>query len=336
MPHRPRASHRPPLTRKSQRSFRVCCARGLASGGGWHNLRLQFTSGPAMPATQHNAHVFDATTAGFEADVLARSLQTPVLVDFWADWCGPCKTLGPILEKLAGEFNGGFVLAKVDTEREPQIAAAFQIRSIPTVFLVKGGQIVDGFQGALPEGQVREFLTHHGIVPGEAVAEEATEAPPPDPHAEVVRLRKLAEVEADKPEHKLDLALALLKTGAAAEAETLLDALPPNLATDERAVQGRARLGFAALLKDAPPPQTLQAAIAADPGDLRARHLLGAHELVAGSAEAGLEQFLEMLRRDRDWNEGLPRKVLIDAFRVVEDEDLVGRYRRKMASLLLV
>ncbi len=290
-----------------------------------------------MPLDAHNAHVFDATTAGFEADVLARSLETPVLVDFWAGWCGPCKTLGPILEKLAAEFNGGFVLAKVNTEAEPQIAAAFQIRSIPTVFLVKGGQIVDGFQGALPEGQVREFLKHHGIAPGEAAADEApAEAPPADPHAEVMRLRKLAEAEPDKPEHRLDLALALLKTGAAAEAVGLLDALPANLSTDERAVQARARLGFAALLKDAPPVQTLQAAIAANPDDLQARHLLGAHQIVAGDAEAGLEQFLEMLRRNRDWNEGLPRKALIDAFRVVEDEDLVGRYRRKMSSLLLV
>lgn len=282
-------------------------------------------------------HVFDATTAGFETEVLAKSLETPVLVDFWADWCGPCKTLGPILEKLAAEFNGGFVLAKVDTEAEQQIAAAFQIRSIPTVFLVKGGQIVDGFQGALPEGQVREFLKHHGVEPG-VPAEEDTEVavPPADPHAEVLRLRKLVESEPDRAEHRLDLALALLKTGAAGEAEILLDALPANLSTDDRAVQARARLGFAALLKDAPPVQTLQAALAADPADLQARHLLGAHAIVAGDAEAGLEQFLEMLRRDRGWRDGLPKQALIDAFRVVEDEDLVGRYRRKMSSLLLV
>ena len=283
------------------------------------------------------SHVFDATADTFEAEVLQASLQAPVLVDFWATWCGPCKTLGPILEKLAAEYNGAFRLAKVDVDQEQQLAAAFQIRSIPTVMLVKDGQLVDGFPGALPEGQLREFLGHHGIVPGApAEAEPPAPAAPADPHAEVMRLRKAVEAEPDKAELQLDLALALLATGNAHEAAQLLDALPANLAHDDRAIRARARLGFAALLQDAPPPEVLEAAIAANPGDLRARHLLGVHRIVAGQSEAGLEQFLEMLRRDRGFEDGLPKQALIDAFRVVEDEDLVGRYRRRMSSLLLV
>lgn len=283
-------------------------------------------------------HVFDATTETFETDVLQKSLQTPVLVDFWATWCGPCKTLGPILEKLAGEYHGAFELAKVDVDKEQQIAAAFQIRSVPTVFLVKDGQIVDGFPGALPEGQLREFLKHHGIEPADAPAEEAApaEAAPLDPHQEVVRLRKAVEAEPDKEEHKLDLALALLQTGSASEAEQLLDRLPANLATDDRAIKARAKLGFAALLVDAPPAEVLQAAISAEPGDLRARHLLGVRQLVAGDAEAGLAQFIEILRRDRKYGDDLARKSLIDAFRVLDDDELVGRYRRQMSALLLV
>ena len=292
-----------------------------------------------MTADTPTPHVFDATTDRFETDVIQRSLQVPVLVDFWAEWCGPCKQLGPVLEKLAGEYNGAFELAKVDVEAEQQLAAAFQIRSIPTVMLVKDGQLADGFPGALPEAQLREFLKHHGIEPGAATAEEPVveeaAAPPADPHAEVMRLRKAVEAEPDKAELKLDLALALLATGGTHEAGQLIDGLPANLATDERTVNARARLDFAALLADAPQPQVLQAAIDANPDDLRARHLLGVQAIVAGNAEAGLEQFMEMLRRNRDFEDGLPKKALIDAFRIVDDEDLVGRYRRKMSSLLL-
>lgn len=280
-------------------------------------------------------HVVDVTADTFEAEILQRSLTTPVLIDFWATWCGPCKTLGPILEKLAAEYNGAFVLAKVDVDKEPQLAAAFQVRSIPTVYLLKNGQLADGFPGALPEGQVRAFLQHHGIAPA-APAETGQAAPeaPRDPHVEVMRLRAESAANPENDELKLDLALALLRIGAAQEAEQLLDALPANLAGDERAQRARARLGFAALLKDAPPPEVLEAALRSNPDDLRARQLLGAHRLVAGDAEAALEQFLEMLRRDRNYEDGLPKKTLIDAFRVVEDQDLVGAYRRKMASLL--
>jgi putative thioredoxin len=278
-------------------------------------------------------HVFDATTETFEADVLRKSLEVPVLVDFWATWCGPCKTLGPILEKLAGEYNGAFLLAKVDVDKEQQIAAAFQIRSVPTVFLVKDGQLVDGFPGALPEGQLREFLASHGVLPAEAADAPVVDAPL-DPQAQVAALREAVAVDPDKDELKLDLVLALLKTGEATEAERLLDALPANLATDDRAVKARARLGFAAALKDAPSVEALRAAVTANADDLRARHLLGVRALVEGDSEAALEQFLEVLKRDRAYEEGLARKSLIDAFRVIEDEALVSQYRRKMSSLL--
>lgn len=281
-----------------------------------------------------NSFTFDAGLAGFEQEVLKKSLEVPVLVDFWATWCGPCKTLGPVLEKLAAEFGGAFLLAKVDVDKEQELAGYFQIRSVPTVVLIKNGQPVDGFPGALPEGQLREFLKRHGIEPKIAEPEPETSAPVVDPETEVVRLRHAI---AEKPEDdalKLDLVLALLQVGNPAEAERLLDALPANLATDDRAVKARARLGFASVLKDAPPAAVLQQAIAADPKDLRARHYLGVRQLLEGDETAALEQFLEMLRIDRNFDDGLPRKALIDAFRVIDDADLVGSYRRKMSSLL--
>jgi len=280
--------------------------------------------------------VFDAALASFEQDVILKSKEVPVLVDFWAEWCGPCKALGPILEKLAAEFNGGFLLAKVDVDKEQQLAGYFQVKSIPTVMLLKDGQIVDGFPGALPENQLREFLKHHEVVAKEDVPEAPEEIVPEkiDPELEVARLRAAIEAEPDKGELKLDLMLALLNAGNYAEADRILDALPANLATDDRAIRAKARLAFAVIVKDAPPAVILEQAIASNPDDCRARHYLGVRHLIEGNAEAGLEQFLEMLKRNKTFEDGLPRKALIDAFRIVDDEDLVGQYRRKMASLL--
>ena len=282
-----------------------------------------------------NPHVFDATAERFQDEVLQRSLEVPVLVDFWAEWCGPCKQLGPILEKLAAEYNGAFLLAKVDVDKEQQLAAAFQVRSIPTVFLVKDGQLADGFPGVVPEGALRELLRSHGIDPRSAAEDAAPVAPAAvDPHVDVMRLRAESAAKPEDDTLKLDLALALLRTGATAEAEQLLDALPANLATDDRTERARAHLRLLAVGRDAPPAEVLEAALAADEGDLRARHLLAVQHLVAGREESGLEHLIEMLRRDRQFEDGLARRTLIDAFRVVQDEDLVGRYRRRMSSLL--
>lgn len=281
------------------------------------------------------AHVVDITTELFEAEVVQKSLNTPVLVEFWAHGWDDCKTLGLRLEKLAGEYGGSFVLAKVDAQQELQIAAAFRIQSVPSVFLVKNGQPVNGFEGVMTEGQLHEFLKQNGIEPVNAEATPQADPVPQDPHAEVLNLRKAVEAEPDKAELKLDLALALLRIGAAAEVRPLLDALPANLATDARALRANARLAFIEAAKDAPPAEVLEAAIASDPADLRARHLLGVQLLLAQQDEAALEQFLEMLWRDRAYADGLARKSLIDAFLVVEDDDLIGRYRRRMSSLLL-
>ncbi len=284
--------------------------------------------------------VFDTTVASFEQDVVLKSKDVPILVDFWASWCEPCKALGPILEKLAAEFNGGFLLAKVDVDAEQQLAGYFQVKSIPTVMLLKNGQIVDGFPGALAENQLREFLKHHEIEAKETSAElvpDAIEEAIPeviDPEAEAMHLRAAIQAEPEKAELKLDLMLALLKTGGFAEAEKILEGLPANLAIDDRAIKAKSRLAFAAVLKDAPPASILEQAIASDPDDCRARHYLGVRYLMEDKVEAGLEQFLEMLKRNKTYEEGLPRKALIDAFRIIEDEDLVSQYRRKMSALL--
>ena len=284
-----------------------------------------------------NAFVFDAKLDSFEQDVINASKETPVLVDFWAEWCGPCKQIGPLLEKLALEFNGGFLLAKVDVDKEQQLAGYFQIKSIPTLMLLKDGKIVDGFSAALPEAQLREFLTHHQIIAKPQLAETPAEDLEPeavDPHQEVVRLRHAVAEAPEDDTLKLELGLALAVTQSYAEALALFDALPANLSMDERVAKARARIDLAERVKDAPPIEVLLAAIAAKPEDFEAHRLLGLQYLVRGQAEAGLAQLLELFRLNRDYQDGLPRKLLIEAFSTVDDEDLVRQYRRKMASLL--
>ena len=282
-------------------------------------------------------HVFDATEANFETEVIQASLTTPVLVDFWAAWCGPCKQLGPILEKIVASYHGALKLAKVDTDAQQQLAAVFGIRSLPTVVLVKDGQMIDGFMGALPEGQVREFLNRHIAAAAEAPPMPA--APPvatvvETPAQSIMRLRNEIAATSDKPELKLDLALALMQSGDVDAAQAELDALPANLAEDARTKRLRNQLDFARVLKDAPDMATLRTRIAQDANDHAARDLLGVRLLLDGNAAAGLDEFLHILRSARTWNDGAAKKHLIAAFSVLDDEDLVGTYRRKMASLL--
>jgi putative thioredoxin len=279
-------------------------------------------------------HVFDVDQDNFETDVLQASLTTPVLVDFWAEWCGPCKTLGPLLEKLAAQFNGAFRLGKVDVDKNQELAGMFGIRSIPTVMLVKDGQILDGFAGALPEGQLREFLAKH-VQPLE-VAEPAVEADVPEesPEQAINRLQQAIAAAPDKSELKLELALALMRTGNTAAAAAELDALPANLATDARAVRLRSQLELASALANSPPASTLRQRIATNPEDWEAHDLLGLHLLLDNAPEQGLEHWLTILAKARDWNDGQAKKRLLAAFNTLEDAALVGRYRRRMASLL--
>ena len=283
-------------------------------------------------------HVFDATELNFEAEVIRASLTTPVLVDFWAAWCGPCKTLTPILEKVVASYNGAVRLAKVDTDAQMQLAAAFGVRSLPTVVLVKDGQMVDGFMGALPESAVREFLQRHIVA---NAADEQKDTPPAaapadsePPERAIARLQQEIAAAPNKPELKLDLAVAFMRAGLADAARTELEALPPNLAEDAKAKRLRHQIDFARALEGAPDLPTLYARVQQNPADHAARDLLGVRLLIEGEAAAGLEEFLHILRTQRDWNDGQAKKRLIAAFATLDDEDLVGTYRRKMASLL--
>ncbi|WIG55914.1 MAG: thioredoxin [Rhodanobacteraceae bacterium] len=291
--------------------------------------------GAAAPAS---SYIFEAGETNFETEVLQASLQTPVLVDFWATWCGPCKTLGPILEKLADEYAGAFRLAKIDCDKEQQLAGMFGVRSIPTVVLIAGGQIVDAFSGALPESQVREFLKRHRIEPAsriEAPAQDVDEAAPAEtPKAAIARIEKALAAAPDDAGLKLDLALAKARAGDTANAQATLDALPVDLAEDDRAKALAAILAMQQSLAAIPPAADLLARVERDPRDFAALDGLGVRKLLGGDAADAMQHWLAILAADRAWNEGLARKRLLDAFRIVPDETLVSATRRKMSSLL--
>ena len=279
-------------------------------------------------------HIFNVDQDNFETEVLQASLKTPVLVDFWATWCEPCKSLGPVLEKLAVEYNGAFRLGKVDVDKNQELAGVFGIRSIPTVMLVKDGQILDGFAGALPEGQLREFLSRH-IQPLDGDVEETSEEVAPEsPEQAINRLQQAIAAEPNRPELKLDLALALAQAGHASAAEAELNALPANLAIDARAVRLRNQLDLSRSLEGAPALDALQQRVQANPQDWEAHDLLGVRLLLGDDQAAGLDQWLLLLERARDWNDGQAKKRLLAAFNTLDDAELVARYRRRMASLL--
>ncbi|MGH8124436.1 MAG: thioredoxin [Rhodanobacteraceae bacterium] len=285
-------------------------------------------------------YVFEAGENNFEADVLNASLKAPVLVDFWATWCGPCKTLGPILETLAGEYAGAFRLAKVDCDKEQQLAGMFGVRSIPTVVLIQNGQVVDAFTGALPESGVREFLKRHQVEPASLIQAPAAEtdigdaAPAEDPRAAVKRLEKALAAAPDDAWVKLDLALARARLGDTADARRTLDALPADLAEDDRAKALAALLAMQQSLAGIPPAAELLARVEHDPLDFAARDGLGVRQLLGGDAAGAMQHWLAILAADRNWNDGLARKRLLDAFRIVDDAALIAATRRRMSSLL--
>ncbi|MEP6702596.1 MAG: thioredoxin, partial [Betaproteobacteria bacterium] len=215
----------------------------------------------------------DITIENFETDVLKQSLQTPVLVDFWATWCGPCRTLGPILEKLEVDYGGRFILAKVDSDRERELSQAFGVRSIPTVILIKGGQPVDGFVGALPEGEIRAFLDKH--VPAEsALASEDDEEEADallaegDVDGAIEKLREAIAVDPANEAARFDYARLLIESGNLGDARVALEPVQDKIAghvTDLRFVALDLYLKAHEAADTLPAEEKLRAAVTADP-----------------------------------------------------------------------
>ena len=264
--------------------------------------------------------MIDVTIENFEADVIAASQTTPVLVDFWADWCGPCKSLGPVLEKLETAYNGRFKLVKVNADTEQQLAGAFGVKSLPTCILLMGGRPVDGFMGALPEGKVREFLDKHLPSQGALAAEADTQAAEElmqagDPDAALAKLQEALALNPADDEARYNFAKLLIAVGDLEEAQAalapMLVQIPLQLRFDAlnywlkalQFVSNDARGGW--------PLEQFDAQIAQNKRDFDTRLAKARVLMAAGQMEAAMEELLEIIMRDKAWNEDVARKTYV-------------------------
>ncbi|MEY4121368.1 MAG: hypothetical protein RLZZ457_206, partial [Pseudomonadota bacterium] len=264
--------------------------------------------------------MIDVTMANFEADVIAASQTTPVLVDFWADWCGPCKSLGPILEKLETAYDGRFKLVKINADTEQQLAGAFGVKSLPTCILLMGGRPVDGFMGALPEGKVREFLDKHlpsdGEIAAQADAQEAEQLMQAgDAGAAIAKLQEALSLNTSDDETRYNLVKLLISVGELEEAQAALAPklaeIPLQLRFDALHYWLQALLFVSTDERAGWSFEQFEAAIAQNKRDFDTR-LAKARVLIAAELfENAMEELLEIIMRDKTWNNDVARKTYV-------------------------
>ena len=264
--------------------------------------------------------MIDVTLKNFESEVVAASLQTPVLVDFWAPWCGPCKSLSPVLEKLEAEYAGRFKLVKINSDNEQQIAAAFGIRSIPTCILIKDGQPVDGFMGAVPESQLRQFLDKHVPSAGALQAQDGRDQADAlldagETDAALAHLKAALEADPGNDDTRFDYARLLIATGALDAAQ---EALAEPLARQPKALRFQALaawLDAIAFIHTDPrgqwQPAQFDALIAQDKRDFAARYDKARTLVAANQWPQAMDELLEIVMRDKAWNDQAARKLYI-------------------------
>ena len=281
-------------------------------------------------------HAIDVTEANFMQEVIEASRRVPVLVDFWAPWCGPCRSLGPILEKLAAEYQGRFRLAKVNSDENQALAAQFGVRGIPNVKAVVDGQIVNEFTGALPESAVREFIDALLPSPAEPLRQEARAARARG-EGDATRKLLLQAIHLD-PRHepaRLDLIDVLLDAGDFAEAQRLLDETAEAGKDRDRIDSLAARLALARGAAGGADEAALRARLAADAADLAARLALANLLALKQDYRAALEELLEVVRRDRAFQDDIGRKTMLQIFSLLGgDSDLVRDYRGRLSTVI--
>ncbi|MFN8835714.1 MAG: tetratricopeptide repeat protein [Betaproteobacteria bacterium] len=288
----------------------------------------------AMTAASPAVHSLDVSAATFEAEVLAASHHKPVLVDFWAPWCGPCRVLKPVLEKLAASYGGRFRLAKVNSDDEPELSARYGVRGIPNVKAFSGGELADEFTGALPESQVRAFIDRLLPGPGELRRREArAQLAAGDATAALAGFEEAIALDPRNGAAQVDRAEALLALSRVVEAQAAVEALDPLTAADpcHAALLARIRLAVTPGADEA----TLRARLAANPANTQVLQQLAGVLVAAGRHEDALAQLLEAVRTARGEARDEARRAMVQVFDLLgRDDARVGEWRRRLASAL--
>ena len=282
-------------------------------------------------------HSYEVAGDQFERLVLAASMKVPVVVDFWADWCQPCRILKPILERLAAEYQGRFILAKVDSDANQELARQLGVRGIPAVKAFVGGRLVDEFTGALPEAQVREFLDRLIPSPAEPLRLQAQEARQLGDLPRAAQLLEAASTADSRHEGcRFDAIDVCIDGGDIAGARQRLDALPHTIRDETRLAAVTARLQLAT--SGGGDLATLRRQVEGRPDDLPARLQLADAEALAGNFRPALQHYLEIVRRDRRWQEDAGRRGMLTLFNLLSaqpaQEDLIREFRIALARLL--
>jgi len=277
--------------------------------------------------------IIDVTAENFSAVVLEGSMKQPVLVDFWADWCQPCQALMPVLSKMAEQSQGLFILAKINSDQNQDLAQQFGVRSLPTVKLFKNGQPVDEFMGALPESQIQAFIDQHIDRESDRIHARAIEAlQVNDQEAALKLLQQANAMDPERVQIAVDLATLMADVGQSAEAVTLLKTLPKEEQGSAIVAAALARLEFAGNAESLPDLETLKAQAAE--GDLEAKLQLSNKLVAAGNHEPAMIQLLEIMQKDRGFKDDIGRTTLLKIFDMLGADPLVEQYRRKMFSFL--
>lgn len=281
-------------------------------------------------------YVYDVTQANYPQLVIENSRHVPVLVDFWADWCGPCKMQLPVLLKLAEAYQGKFLVAKIDTDHERALANLHNIRSIPTLKLFRDGEVVEEILGAQTESTLRALLDRYVARESDGMRDQAAQlAAAGDVDAALALLRTAVNNDPDNPRAQLDLLRTAMEAGLVAEAEQTLENMPRDIRDSAEVRRYAALLNFAKRIGGAPERAVLEQRVAQDANDLEARDQLAARLALAGDAEGALEQYLEIMRRDRRYGDEAGRKGLLAMFELLGNSGpLVNRYRSQMFTLL--